>query len=435
MFARFLNVQYIWIDSLCIIQDENWLEDWFQEAGRMQNVYAGGLLNLAADAAVDGTKGLFFDRDASLVGPCFFSLPSDEGIVEYRVLAQSEAKDEVHGESPLSCRGWYLQERLLSPRGLHFCSDQLVWECHELISYEISGECGLSKRRRHLKAFDWETLESEVILCEVWPNIVKSYSGTQLTYGRDKLIALAGISRQIGKKIEGNYLAGLWEADLLGQLLWRGFGAQHRRPTYRAPSFSWASIDLDDITWAWIVHKQPPESRLTLAEVIETSSTLVAEDIYGAVSAAHISLHCLLKRGWVRKVTKGDRTLSWITFTEQTQPGEEYSNLEETTGHSFVPDISDLGSEHEPVYTAPLIIWLRSERLLLSHIAIAGLVLRPCGPKGTFQRIGYFDMTKDSGHHNRETGFDSLLQPSPDAADFPSESYDPVTGKHTIRII
>ena len=63
-----LGVRYLWIDSLCIIQDQT--EDWLKQAALMGNIYSGGLLNLAA---VEGS-GLEVSRNPLRVAPCLLTL-------------------------------------------------------------------------------------------------------------------------------------------------------------------------------------------------------------------------------------------------------------------------------------------------------------------------------------------------------------------------
>jgi Heterokaryon incompatibility protein (HET) len=58
--TRKLHVQYLWIDSLCIIQDDP--EDWGTESLLMDQVYKNALLNIAATAASDSSGGLFYSR-------------------------------------------------------------------------------------------------------------------------------------------------------------------------------------------------------------------------------------------------------------------------------------------------------------------------------------------------------------------------------------
>jgi hypothetical protein len=59
--TRRLKLQYLWIDSLCIVQGDS--EDWVRESAMMASVYAGCFVNLVASAAPDGSVGCLFDRN------------------------------------------------------------------------------------------------------------------------------------------------------------------------------------------------------------------------------------------------------------------------------------------------------------------------------------------------------------------------------------
>jgi len=65
--ARFLNVRYLWIDSLCIIQDD--LKDWEREAAEMANIYSKSYLTIAATAAFDCSQGLYSNSTQQITGP------------------------------------------------------------------------------------------------------------------------------------------------------------------------------------------------------------------------------------------------------------------------------------------------------------------------------------------------------------------------------
>lgn len=70
--ARHLKVQYLWIDSLCIVQDSQ--EDWTREASTMSKVYRYALINIAATGASDGTQGCFWKRNARNTRPTEFDI-------------------------------------------------------------------------------------------------------------------------------------------------------------------------------------------------------------------------------------------------------------------------------------------------------------------------------------------------------------------------
>lgn len=65
--AKVLAIKYLWIDSLCTIQDS--LEDWARECSRMTDVYLGYFVNVAAKDSTDSDGGLFRNRDPLAVTP------------------------------------------------------------------------------------------------------------------------------------------------------------------------------------------------------------------------------------------------------------------------------------------------------------------------------------------------------------------------------
>jgi len=144
-FTRSLNIRYLWIDCLCIIQGD--VKDWQKQAGKMAEIYQNSFLVLAATASHDCQGGLFrtFSRPKSYLIQGIDSFNREFDIyVRKRTTHWSdklnhEEKDlDVDEEFPLLTRAWVYQERLLSKRVLHFCSDELVWECNE----ESTCQCG-----------------------------------------------------------------------------------------------------------------------------------------------------------------------------------------------------------------------------------------------------------------------------------------------------
>jgi hypothetical protein len=118
--ARRFGIKYLWIDSLCIIQDDE--EDWSLEVGKMSIVYGQSILSIAATAATDGSKRLHFPRDATTVPICQVET-SGGTILDYAT--GDDLYNDVH-RSPLSRRAWAFQERFFAPRTLHCASLQLV---------------------------------------------------------------------------------------------------------------------------------------------------------------------------------------------------------------------------------------------------------------------------------------------------------------------
>ncbi|WAO92641.1 HET domain-containing protein [Fusarium falciforme] len=126
--VRMLGIQYLWIDSLCIIQDSK--KDWDVVSSLMTYVYGGSMLNIAAAASNDCMGGLFQNRQSSYLGPCLLSVASRDrvSILRYQLYDRNLWNAEFES-AKLNTRAWVVQERMLSPRTLAFTKTQLFWEC------------------------------------------------------------------------------------------------------------------------------------------------------------------------------------------------------------------------------------------------------------------------------------------------------------------
>jgi len=129
--TKALGLQYIWIDALCIIQDNE--EGWQTESAQMRDYYSNSYCNIAATASIDGSEGLFRQRNVSyLARP--LSVRVDN--TAYKIVDSALWEREIE-EAPLNKRAWVCQELTLAPRTLHFGSSQVFWECGKTISSEL----------------------------------------------------------------------------------------------------------------------------------------------------------------------------------------------------------------------------------------------------------------------------------------------------------
>ena len=292
--TRNLGIKYLWIDSLCIIQDSE--QDWASESARMMTIYSNSHCNIAATGAADGSRGLFFQRDDSDVDPVVFNLPETDkrsggrrdnetiqlvrtvfrnmkytdGGREYTpghfdVFYFTDADVWTSGvpQSPLGKRAWCLQERVLSPRTVHFGEKQLLFQCQSLHacsrfpdgippilipSQETQANLSLRNAVKQARPEEPRAVERAY---KIWKNIVTTYSSCDLTFGKDKLVATSGMASYMGKNFRlSNYLAGIWSYRPFDQLLWEPVpdpspdaGPLFRPKTYQAPSWSWASVN------------------------------------------------------------------------------------------------------------------------------------------------------------------------------------------------
>ncbi|KAF1850201.1 HET-domain-containing protein [Cucurbitaria berberidis CBS 394.84] len=150
--TRKLGYRYIWIDSLCIKQDDG--EDWAAEAATMCDVYQYATLTIAAAHAPGGDVGCYAERDGLLQLPFFIELPQSAVSKEptrIQFTSYGRVKDIGGGNPALYGRAWVLQEQLLSPRMLIFDGAQIKWECLTMHGSEKSPTSSTTRHSLYYK--------------------------------------------------------------------------------------------------------------------------------------------------------------------------------------------------------------------------------------------------------------------------------------------
>ncbi|KAK7536230.1 heterokaryon incompatibility protein-domain-containing protein [Phyllosticta citribraziliensis] len=261
--VRALGLRYLWIDALCILQDDS--SDVQRQVANMASIYRKALVTIAVDAASSVDQGFFstVSQTLSVDLEAGSSCTVDE-IGSVRIRPRPRYQQTVL-QSPLRTRGWTLQEDLLSMRTLHCAGDQMYWQCGQ----HITSEDGIID----LSPYDsWKcpaNLPAELALGDhygnsirvtsrnpnayqrfwnlpTWYLMVADYSARSLTYPSDKLAAIAGLTKVFEQWNGTASVAGLWLADLHFGLAWRGDASsstRSRRTTASMPSWSWVSFD------------------------------------------------------------------------------------------------------------------------------------------------------------------------------------------------
>lgn len=132
-----LGLQHIWIDSLCIIQDD--ADDWGTEAARMGFVYREAYVTVSGNSSGDDNSAGFLRHNFAAVGSlsCLDSkYPIFARLVSCTTPAPAGDKIMTHGwmrnrngkPPPLCQRGWCFQERMTSRRVLHFAENECFLE-------------------------------------------------------------------------------------------------------------------------------------------------------------------------------------------------------------------------------------------------------------------------------------------------------------------
>jgi hypothetical protein len=250
--SRKFGIMYLWIDSLCIIQDCQ--EDWEKEGAQMDLVYTHSACNIAASASNDPSGGLFRTREARDILPGKVMAKIANLNLQPYFIHDSGYWDRHVSDQPLHRRGWVLQERLLAPRVLYFSERQVLWECfteHKCEGFPL-GVPLIHQKERFDHLFTLFSGQDDLLKQQKnsiytfnrWSNIVSMYTRCDLTFPMDKLVAISGVVKFFRSATGDDFLAGLWRSHLPAALNWKVVTpAITQPPSYRAPSWSWACLD------------------------------------------------------------------------------------------------------------------------------------------------------------------------------------------------
>lgn len=423
MVADALGYQYLWVDALCIIQDSK--ADWLKESARMCDYYSQSALCIAACTS-DPDAGFLRARNLLSKMPCKIT-PKGKFPTVY-VRQQSIFMDneiDPLRRLPLNDRGWVFQERLLAPRLLHFTDVEVFWECAAALSSDIfPRHIWDSARKRYLTRTDSSPAQPQrapamenfmaqpggfdrflqrgdpipSMDVNMWTELVEEYSSLALSFERDKLVAIGGLARKAAAVTGGElgqYTAGLWAKDLPLQLGWRKHThfpdvfLKARSTVYKAPSWSWASMNCR-VTYARNFGRITPEEWFKLLEVKLES----AADEYGPVTSGSLRL-----RGSLLPV----RLARPREENEPANP-EKYPLVHYLFNNTWYPgntcaaqlDGNPLFDIPQPqgtiLYALPVASYIRYE-----FRSLTALLLKPTGQKnGQFTRTGVLQISTDA---------------------------------------
>jgi hypothetical protein len=247
--CAWLEFEYIWIDSLCIMQDS--LQDWEAQSAVMGDVYKFAFLNIAALSMLSDFEGFISSRDARVT----FGFRASFSTILNRGLDEKNSKEcillcgkarllwdfandtpGVNGFSaPLFTRAWVYQERSLARRILAFDKSRVYWACDEASHCEhpdwgifhSQGLRGLLHSvlggARSQPGCNTEVARSQIEAFDIhWNSTLTSYTACKLTKHADKLMAISSVVRELvnTQVLKKRYLAGLWDVNLWSQIGW-----------------------------------------------------------------------------------------------------------------------------------------------------------------------------------------------------------------------
>lgn len=328
LIARELEIGYMWIDSLCIIQEGDADANKDSEIAKMGSIYSNAVITIAAIAAENSAGGCF--KQDTWPDVCLLVNDNKHGeyLLGARILDMKGIVDsakDFEKSFPLLKRGWVLQERLLSPRLLQCNYGEFAFECLqfsqcECRSHSITPHLGTTFSRydkynfsRRKNLFDQrkgarDSRKYQALM--YWKGVVRTYMQLQLTDTSDAFPAIAGLAQYLSQFIGSDYVAGLWEDYMTSELLWFCRPIKHKAPPKprpfdtTAPSWSWASVArVSDIEYVESNSSPnyPVADRLLETALKEVFYKLQKPDNpFGRLETAHLELDAILYQWYIR---------------------------------------------------------------------------------------------------------------------------------------
>lgn len=378
-----LGIRFLWIDALCILQDSD--EDKLMQIRMMAKIYRNSFLTLIAACGNNVNEGfLYKDRPQKIPDARIPYRCPDGRIGSVWIAAVLDARSEDASRSyydelePVNHRGWCLQERLLSPRCLIYASHTLQYYCQTETVNIGRALCEPSTSLRLQNTLLWpssaqKSLPDQESARQAWLSVIFDYTNRNITVPGDKLVALAGIVEEFHRVYNTEYVAGLWRKTLLLDLLWTRSSAYEIKPrptNYRAPSWSWASID-GLVEYRYVEEKKAKANCTIKSEILNCHISLAREDMpFGAVSAATLTLISYMRKAQLESKNESGHV--------SVQLGSEAAPVK--MGWADI----DAVEEKDEVWLTPL-IWDKE------GASVEGLILAAASnSENYFRRVGHF---------------------------------------------
>jgi len=347
--ARSLRVEFLWIDSLCIVQDDP--RDVTEEISRMSDYYENAFICISAASASSCNEGFLQPRSGNPYHHGPFELPyrgPDNSMGSIKLVTYADYSSALE---PAKARAWIMQESLLAPRLLSYSYRNLAWSCRRVNCsdggpYRPAHGWHDFKERENWRRSQREDAHShESFSIKYWKELVQSYSRRGLTVPEDKFPALSAVAQKYAHTNSSlKYLAGLWHNTshkchpLFSQLFWttplyefrfshnlsflgerysRNLEAKsiHRSRGCLAPSWSWAAIDGPIIYEDWGDHMFEASNFKILDARVDAE---IQQAPFGAVRSGWLTV-----KGGMREIVPSTE-VAVLPSTEMVQPGVVY---------------------------------------------------------------------------------------------------------------
>lgn len=300
--TRRLGLRYIWVDALCIVQDDE--EDWNGEVGNMHEIFAGSYLTLLAAEADSATGGLFSQQPRDFSDRANY----DRAFLHTRLDGDRSLSmhlcPQKRLQSALRKGGWTSQEEMLSRRTVQVSNCELLWNCQCGTIREIEPRpkmLEMSKEKPYTVR-DAKTAE------KTWRSWLEDYSGRYLSVPDDRLRALAGPVNLFQRLRQDECLLGLWRKSLPQDLTWRRIGNAPERslqpqPTQRLPSWSPLSCGQSVEFNAWNGNTSCSQPAY-VADIVHCSVVWTAQPWLSSLHSSSLVVHGPTRELFLEEVTE-----------------------------------------------------------------------------------------------------------------------------------
>lgn len=417
--TRHLGIKYLWIDALCILQDDKF--DWARQSARMASTYHGSTLTIAASSSSDGHKPFLRPRPRQVRFQFEYYSPRIDrvGCLCFALDKSLDSISSHHLQQPLQSRAWCLQEQLLSRRIIYFDTEQYLWECPQGRFPEASVQpvnLSLSRPgypdtmpftklsamyfRRRVRSRP-QFMSNDIAVN--WYRTLAEFCSRDLTYPESDLLpALSGVAEFYGKMTSDTYLAGIWWSDFHRGLLWR-FKRDVREPLQRssfAPTWSWASVCQSSAT---LMEAPLPSTDLSFRRngsisLLEARLTPLLEDERGQLQVGSLHLRGLAKDVWLDKdvITQRKEDASYALNVRR--GGHRFAveaffddDWQLPSGLRYVDDRTESFNHVLLLLAEQRKKKFHEETRVIVDVYLQGLILYPKGPD-SFVRRGTFSL-------------------------------------------
>ena len=282
-----LGFRYIWVDSMCIIQDDE--NDKIGEIAQMITIYRQSALTIVAANAQSVEHGFLGPREDFVASRERIPFLCKDGALGTVTLSTSRPILSYYPcDNPIETRAWTYQERLMSSRVLIYSYNGLRFACRNTVQSSVKGTPWIESHRQPSYV---EISRNDVWM---WRDLVQEYSSRLMSDPGDKPLAMSGLARvhAEGRGPADDYLAGLWRKSIAMDLLWQSSNEKRAKDatSYFAPSWSWLSTD-STIKWPSVLRGLGP---LAISRGFELLGTKVVpkagHDLYGQIYCGYLEV-------------------------------------------------------------------------------------------------------------------------------------------------